>query len=110
MEILRCRDCRRYLHPPLPRCPACGGGVAPEPVSGRARVASFTVNHQPWRPGLAVPYVFAAVELVEQAELYVLTNIVGCPPDAVTIGMPVAVRFERQDDVYLPLFAPAGDD
>lgn len=107
--VLRCA-CGRYQHPPLPRCPACGGeALVPEPVSGKARVASFTVNHQPWRPGLAVPYVFAAVELVEQAELYVFTNIVGCPAEDVRIGMSVEVVFEPHGDVWLPMFRPAHD-
>ena len=105
--IQRCA-CGRYQHPPLPRCPACGGeALAPEPVSGKARVASFTVNHQPWRPGLAVPYVFAAVELAEQVELYVFTNIVDCPAAAVTIGMDVEASFEAHGDVWLPMFRPA---
>jgi uncharacterized OB-fold protein len=80
----------------------------PSPVSGRARVTSFTVNHQTWVPGLAVPYVFAVVELVEQAELYLFTNIIECAVDQVRIGMPVEVLFEAHDDVFLPMFRPAG--
>lgn len=107
--ICRCESCGLYIHPPLPSCPTCGGQkVSPAPVSGQARVASFTVNHQPWIPGLAVPFVFAAVELVEQAELYLFTNIVGCPVEAVRIGMPVEVRFEQLGQVFLPMFGPAG--
>lgn len=107
--ICRCGDCRRYQHPPLPRCIACGGlQMNPAPVSGRARVASFTVNHQVWVPNLAVPYVFAAVELIEQPELYVFTNIVGCPVGDVRIGMDVEVVFEQLEDVFLPLFRPIG--
>jgi uncharacterized OB-fold protein len=107
LMIMRCEDCDTWLHPPRPRCPACHGSkVAPAPVSGRAKVASFTINHQAWMPGMKDPFVFAAVELEEQAELYVLTNIVGCPVDAVTIGMPVEVTFLHQDDIYLPLFQP----
>jgi len=35
-----------------------------------------------------------------------MTNIVECPPDAVYVGMPVEVRFEQHDDVWIPLFAP----
>jgi uncharacterized OB-fold protein len=107
--IQRC-VCGRYQHPPLPRCLDCGGVLAPEPVSGRARVATFTVNHQPWRRGLAVPYVFAVVELEEQAELYVMTNIVDCTPEAVSIGLPVEVQFECHEDVWLPMFRPRGTD
>jgi uncharacterized OB-fold protein len=105
--ICRCGDCGHYLHPPLPRCPNCGSlRVSPSPVSGRAHVASYTVNHQPWVPGLAVPYVFAAVELVEQPELYVFTNIVGCPVEDVRTGMEVEVAFEQHGEIFLPMFRP----
>ena len=36
--------------------------------------------------------------------MFLTTNIVGCPVDAVDIGDRVRVKFEQQDDVYLPLF------
>ena len=39
----------------------------------------------------ALPYVLAYVELDEGPRL--MTNIVGCEPDAVEIGMPVTVDF-----------------
>ena len=65
--MLRCRACRHWIHPPAPICPAClARDVAPEAVSGRARVATFTVNHQPWIPGFDPPYLVAIVELDEQ--------------------------------------------
>jgi uncharacterized OB-fold protein len=35
-----------------------------------------------------------------------MTNIVGCEPDEVRIGMRVKVVFEHREDVYLPLFEP----
>lgn len=106
LQIQRCGDCARWQHPPLPCCPACHGQqMAPQPVSGRGRVATFTVNHEAWFPGMDVPFVFAAVELEEQPELYVFSNILG-PIDEVRIGMPVSVYFEHHDDVYLPLFQP----
>jgi len=35
-----------------------------------------------------------------------MTNIVGCPPDAVHVDMPVQVVFEQYDDVWIPLFTP----
>jgi uncharacterized OB-fold protein len=109
LQILRCRHCGRFQHPPLPRCVACGSlEMRPEPVSGQARLKSFTVNHQPWVPGLDLPYVFAVVELIEQPELYVFTNIVGCNAEDVRTGMAVEVTFEKQEDVWLPLFRPRG--
>lgn len=72
-------------------------------MSGRATVASFTVNHQQWIPG-ADPYIVAWVALDEQPDVRLTTNLVGIEPDQVAVGMAVEVFFERHDDVYLPLF------
>jgi len=104
--IQRCEHCQRYQHPPQLQCSNCHSSrLAPAPVSGRGRVASFTVNHQPWLPGLEAPFIFAAIELAEQAELYVFSNVL-THVDQVRIGMPVRVCFEQHDDVWLPLFRP----
>jgi uncharacterized protein len=106
--ICRCADCRRYIHPPSPTCPACDGqDVSPEPVSGKGKVVTFTINHQAWVPRLPVPFVFAAVELAEQAELYVFANLLEVDPADVRIGAPVEVLFEAHEDVHLPQFRPA---
>jgi uncharacterized OB-fold protein len=107
--ILRCDDCGFWLHPPGPVCRRCfGRRLTPAPVSGRGRVRTFTVNHQPWFPALPPPYVLAIVELVEQPGLQFLTRLVDVEPDAVRAGLAVAVRFEAHGDVHLPLFAPDG--
>jgi uncharacterized OB-fold protein len=108
LEVCTCVDCGWRIHPPLPRCPKCSGETAPQAVSGKGRVASYTVNHQAWVPGLSVPYVYAAIELAEQPGLYVFSNVVGCPVEAVRKGLPVEVTFEAHDEVYIPLFRPVG--
>jgi uncharacterized OB-fold protein len=109
LRFLRCRACRHWIHPPSPICPSClGRDLGVEAASGRARVASFTLNHQPWIPGFAPPYLIAIVELEEQAALRLTTNLVGCAADEVEIGMPVRAVFEQHEDVWIPLFEPAG--
>ena len=109
LRFLRCQQCGYWIHPPAPICPQCySKDVAPEAVSGDAVVHTFTVNHQLWIPGFDPPYVVAIVELPEQEGLRLTTNIVGCEPDEVTIGMPVHVVFEQHEDVWLPLFQPVG--
>jgi len=106
LRFLRCQGCGFYLHPPIPRCPRCGSrDVAPEPVSGRGEVLSWTVNHQSW-DGSTEPYAIALVGLPEQEGLRLTTNIVGCAPDDVHIGMRVRVTFEQHDEVWFPLFEP----
>ena len=108
LRFLRCDECGYLVHPPSPICPVClCKRLAPTAVSGRATVATFTVNHQAWIPGYDPPYVVALVEIDEQPSVRLMTNIVGCAPDDVRVGMPVQVTFEHQDDVWLPLFEPA---
>ena len=109
LRILRCQVCATYVHPPAPVCPNClSREVVATAVSGRATVHSCTVNHQAWNPTMPTPYVVALVELEEQTGLRLITNIVGCEPQDVHIGMPVEVTFEQHDEVWIPLFAPVG--
>lgn len=109
LRFLRCRTSGHYIHPPSPVCPAClSRDLAPEAVSGRATVYSFTVNHQPWFPGMDEPFLIAVVEVAEQAGLRLTTNVVGCGIEDVHIGMAVEAVFEVHDDVALPLFRPVG--
>lgn len=107
LRFMRCQACTFFVHPPLPICPRCQSReVRAEPVSGRATVASFTINRQVWEAGLEEPFVVAIVEIDEQPGLRLTTNIVNCPVDAVHIGMPVRVTFDPREDVWLPLFEP----
>lgn len=108
LRFLRCRECRRYHHPPAPRCPYClAAGPEPEAVSGRAGLHAFTVNHQAWIPG-SDPYILGLVTIEEQDDVRLTTNLVGVEPDDLRIGMPLEVVFEEAGDVWLPLFRPAG--
>jgi len=109
LRFLRCGDCARLVHPPVPRCPYClaADTLGPAEVSGRATLHSFTVNHQQWFPG-AEPYIVGLVTIVEQDDVRLTTNLVDCAEEDVQVGMALEVRFEHHDDVWLPLFGPAG--
>jgi uncharacterized protein len=110
LRIGWCANCERWVQPPAANCRDCQGHLEARAVSGRGTVLTYTVNHQRYMPTVPVPYVIAIVELEEQADLRIATNIVECEPDSVHIGLPVIVRFERHevdgDTVYFPLFAP----
>ena len=109
LRIQGCGDCSALVHPPVPICPRCRGrSSAPVVVSGQATVVGFTINAQQWLPDFPPPYVVAVVALDEDPSVRLTTNIVDCPPGEVHIGQRVAVRFEQQDDVWFPLFAPSG--
>jgi uncharacterized OB-fold protein len=57
--------------------------------------------------------VIAIVQLDEQADLRIATNIVDCEPDSVYVGLAVEVRFEHHEtdegSVFVPVFAPLAD-
>ena len=110
LHIAWCERCRLWVQPPAQDCPDCEGELVARAVSGRGSVFTYTVNYQPYMPGVPVPYVIAIVELEEQVDLRIATNVVDCEPDSVRIGLPVQVRFERHevdgDTVYFPVFAP----
>jgi uncharacterized OB-fold protein len=110
LRFLRCGDCSAWVHPPAPLCGRClSKNLAVEAVSGRATVATFTLNHKEWVPAPDHPYVIAIVELDEDPSVRLMTNIVNCPPQSVRIGMPVEVVFEQHEDVHVPLFQPRAD-
>jgi len=109
LRILRCRDCASFIHPPRPFCRHClSENVAHEAVPGTGVVDTFTVNYQKWHPAMEVPFVIARVALDGVPGVVLTTNIVGCAVDEVDVGDRVRVRFEQQDDVYLPLFEKVG--
>jgi uncharacterized OB-fold protein len=73
-------------------------------MSGVGKVVTFTVYRRSYHRGLKPPYVVALIELDEGPRL--ISNVVGCAPESVAIGMRVRVRFDRQGDYTLPHFAP----
>ena len=113
LRLQHCPACDYFIHPPAPICPKClSEHVAPKAVSGRATIRSVTVNHQPWGPGLPVPYAIAIVGLDEQEDLNLTTNIVGLAAEDVRIGLRVEVAFEAWGEIQVPLFRPVapGED
>ena len=108
LRITCCNDCGGFIHPPRPVCRHClSDNVAAKVVSGRGVVDTFTINRQKWHPKMDVPFVIARVALDDAPGVYLTTNIVGCAVDEVEIGDPVKVKFEQQDEVFLPLFEKA---
>jgi uncharacterized OB-fold protein len=104
--IQRCEACDRWIHPPVRRCPTCGGDVVATPVSGRGTLFTFTVNEQQFVPTAPPPYVIAIIQLDEQDDLRVPANLVNCDFDSLRCGMPVQVLFEENGEIYVPIFEP----
>jgi uncharacterized OB-fold protein len=108
LYVQRCRACGTARYYPRAVCPACLSSETDWVLSsGRGTVYTYTVTYQNQAPGFRdeLPYVMAYVEL--DAGVRVLTNIVGCAAEDVTIGMPVEVVFDDvTPEVTLPKFKP----
>ena len=107
LQILRCRACGLYVHYPREGCPRCAStDLAPQTVSGRGTIHSFTIAHHQ-AAGIPTPFALVLVELEEQPGLRVLANLVECPLDRLRVGMLVEVTFEDVGNgVTLPQFRP----
>jgi uncharacterized OB-fold protein len=105
LAILRCRACGRFVHPPRTPCPVCRStDLAPERMSGRGTIHTFTISHHP-ASGRPSPFALVLVELDEQEGLRVLAELRGCALDEVRVGMPVDVEFEDAGEgIRLPQF------
>lgn len=109
LRLTQCQDCKRFIHPPRPVCRVClSERVEAVVVAGTGVIDTYTINHQKWHPAMDVPFVIARVAVDGAPGVFLTTNIVGCPVDAVDIGDRVRVKFQQQDDVWLPLFEKVG--
>ena len=96
--LQRCRACGTVQHKPRGVCATClSGDIEHFVASGRGTVYTFTVTNQNMAKGFAeaCPYVMAYVTLEEGPR--VLTNIVGCDPETVIIGMKVTADYATQE-------------
>lgn len=113
LVVQRCRDCGTVQHKPRGLCVTClSDDVEHVVASGRGTVHTYTVTNQNVLPAFrdACPYVLAYVELEEGPR--VLTNVVGCDPADVRIGLAVVADFADppRDDgeaFAVPRFRPA---
>jgi len=114
LVLQRCRACQIVQHRPRGLCVSClSDDIEHFVASGRGEVYTYSIVYQNQMPNFrnALPYVVAYVQLEEGPQL--LTNIVGCEPASVSIGMPVRVDFVPTEDAQsgdalgVPRFVPA---
>lgn len=99
--IKRCLSCGRAHWYPRSLCPFCFSERTEwQAGTGKGVIYSYSAMRR-----AVPPYVVAFVTLEEGPTM--LTNIVGCDPDALAIGQAVRVVFRPSDGEFLvPLFEP----
>lgn len=107
--LQQCGDCQKFRFYPRSVCPHClSDKFQWRQSAGRGKVYSFTVIHRAPFPAFRdkVPYVLALIELSEGVRM--MTNVIGCEPDKVEIGLPVELTFEDlTEEITLPQFKPS---
>lgn len=105
LEVPMCLSCGHLFLPGAVNCPECWSeDLGTRTLSGIGTVFTFAVYRRTYHPAIPAPYVVALVELHEGLRL--VSNIVGCVPEDVQIGMTVQVKFEREGNFTLPRFIP----
>lgn len=109
LMIQRCPSCDTPNFPPRLACTECFEPLEWVEASGRGTVFTYGVVHRPNLPdvfGEAAPFVVAVVELAEGP--HVLSNVVGCEPGDVAVGVAVDAVFQPlTEEIGLPLFVLA---
>jgi uncharacterized protein len=96
-----CTGCGKAHWYPRAICPFCAGtDVEWRDASGRGTIYTYSVMRR-----VKEPYVIAHVTLAEGPTM--LTNIVDCDFDKLSIGQPVAIVFEKSENGQpVPTFKP----
>lgn len=105
--IQRCKNCETLRHPPRPMCGECQSMEWDSIESSLdGEVLSHTELHHPKIPGYQYPLVCAVIKLGEGTNI--VSNVVGCDPSEVHIGMKLKGKVEQVDEkTMLPQFYPA---
>lgn len=102
LMLKRCCSCGKLHYYPRGVCPHC---LSTDTEWVEAKGTGVIYSFSTMRIGPA-PYTFGYVTLAEG--LTVITNIVDCNPDALTVGQAVRVVFRPSDGgPMVPMFAPA---
>jgi uncharacterized OB-fold protein len=113
LRFPQCRSCQRFHWYPCVLCPFCHSpDIEWRAVTSQPKVYTWTCVRRPLSPLFAIrgPHIVALVEFDEAPGLYLVTNLVGCQPEEVYIGMPLEVVFQKVNDkLTMPLFRPVKD-
>jgi len=106
--LQRCTACGAHQFYPRLMCVHCDA-AAPEWVeaSGLGQIQSFTVVRRAVSAAYApeAPYVVALIALDEGPVM--MSNVVDCDPETLTVGDRVQVLFETwTDEITVPKFRP----
>jgi uncharacterized protein len=109
LRIPHCTRCGAWNWYPRLDCRTCAGELRWTPVSGRARLFTWTVVHRAFLDDFKdrVPYLTALVELEEDPLLRLAALLVDVHPEELHLDLPLEACFEQtSEDLLVPRFRP----
>lgn len=105
LRLQHCSDCGCLQFYPRILCTQChGNGLSWRAVSGRGRIASFTVVRRGISRAYAAPYIVVLIDLDEGPRM--MSSLVNADPENVAVGDAVEVQFEAWGGDYkMPVFS-----
>jgi hypothetical protein len=102
LMLKRCHACGEVHYYPRAICPFCASHRTEWVASmGRGRIYSYSVMRR-------VPKPFAIAYVTLDEGVTMLTNLVDCDFERLTIGQPVRVVFKPAENAdMIPMFTPA---
>jgi len=102
-----CGSCQQSFFVPQLACPRCySESWTYAESAGQGYVYSYSVVHRAPSPEHLPPYVVAFIDLDNEG-WYMMSNIIGCPPETVHIGQRVSVCYvDRENGLIVPQFQP----
>jgi uncharacterized OB-fold protein len=112
LQFQHCADCGGARHAPPPVFPSWRRvAVQWKEAPSRAEVYTYTVIHYAAHPAVKerLPYVAALVTFADLPGVRLVTNITGCDPAQVRIGLRVELWWDDVGEgMFVPRFAPRG--
>jgi uncharacterized OB-fold protein len=109
-----CNSCGLHMFPPHRWCYRCRRADTIDPereLTGRARLYSYTVNHKPWLPGMAVPFVLGLAEFPDVPGVRIPCRIRTSDLTSLRLGLALEIGVEDGPGGFsIPSFAVVDDD
>ena len=99
LVLQHCGSCDRAIWFPRALCPHCSStDLDWRPASGRGTVYAVSVQYRPGTPQMKdrVPYAVALIDLDDGVRM--LSNVVGCEAESVSVGQSVRAAWEPLSD------------
>jgi uncharacterized OB-fold protein len=104
MQLQRCVKSGTFFYPPGPCCPeTLSFDIEWAPISGRAKLLSWTIFHRQYLPAYPAPHLVVAVQL-EEGPIMVSYMDAG-ERDHLKLDAPVIMKYAQHPDGYqIPMF------